>query len=412
MSSSILAMVLAGGVGKRLYPLTRDRVKPAVPFGGAYRLIDFTLSNCLNSYIRRICVITQYKSLSLERHIRYGWSFLPHTLGEFIQILPPQQRVGSMWYQGTADAVFQNTYSIDHANPDHVLVLSGDHIYKMNYRTMIRAHINSKAAVTVGAIPIAIDKASSFGVMEVDIEMNIVGFEEKPQNPKCIPTEPDKALISMGIYVFDTKLLKDALTMDSSNRDSSHDFGKDILPDLLNKVPLQAYPFVDENRKKELYWRDVGTLDAYWEANMDLVSVDPLFNLYDKHWPINTCHEAAPPAKCVFADYECRTGGGRAGFAMDSLISPGDILAGGQVIRSVLAPYVRINEEARIEECILHEGVEVGAHCRLYRTIVDKGVSIPPGTQIGYDLSSNKKRFTVSEDGIVVIGRNTEINPA
>jgi len=410
MSRKTLAMVLAGGVGKRLHPLTCDRVKPAVPFGGAYRLIDFSLSNCLNSNIRRICVLTQYKSLSLERHIRYGWSFLPHTLGEFIQLLPPQQRVGSMWYQGTADAVFQNIYSIDHANPDHVLILSGDHIYKMNYRPMIKAHIASKAAVTVGVIPIALNKAHSFGVIEVDHGMNIVGFDEKPEHARPTTADPSKALVSMGIYVFDTQLLKDELTRDHSNKDSSHDFGKDILPSLVGRMPMNAYPFIDENRKEELYWRDVGTLDAYWEANMDLISVDPLLNLYDKRWPINTHHEAAPPAKCVFADLECGTGGGRAGFAMDSLISPGDILSGGQVIRSVLAPYVRIDEEARIEESILHEGVHVGSHCRLFRTIVDKGVKIPPGSQIGYDRDKDRTRFTVSENGIVVIRRNAKLD--
>ncbi len=409
MHGNTLAMVLAGGVGERLRPLTCDRVKPAVPFGGAYRLVDFTLSNCLNSQIRRICVLTQYKSLSLERHIRYGWSFLPFTLGEFIQVLPPQQRVGSMWYQGTADAVFQNIYTIEQANPDYVLVLSGDHIYKMNYNRMIKAHVESKASVTVGAIRAPVEKASSFGVMEVDDQMRLVGFEEKPKQPKTIPGQPGKSLISMGIYIFGSDHIKKVLTEDSEDPDSSHDFGKDILPNLIRQVPVYAYPFIDENRKNELYWRDVGTIDAYWEANMDLVSVDPVFNLYDQKWPINTYHEPAPPAKFVFADWECKTGGGRAGFAMDSLISPGDILAGGQVIRSVLAPNVRVDEEARVEECVLHDGVHVGAHCRLFRTIIDKGVYVPPGTQIGFDRIKDKQRFTVSDGGVVVIRRKTKL---
>lgn len=398
-----LAIILAGGVGKRLAPLTRDRVKPAVPFGGIYRLIDFTLSNCLNSHIRRICVLTQYKSLSLERHIRYGWSFLPHTLGEFIQILSPQQRVGTFWYQGTADAVFQNIYSIDQAKPDYVLLLSGDHIYKMNYRRMIKAHIKMKAAVTVGTISVPLARAQSFGVMRVNGDGWISGFTEKPKHPESLPDQPDQALVSMGIYVFTTKLLKKVLKEDSQDQSSSHDFGKDILPKLIERVPSFAYRFVDENRKEELYWRDVGTIDAFWEANMDLASVDPIFNLYDKKWPIGTNAEPAPPAKFVFADLVCNTKDGRAGLAMDSLVSNGCIIAGGQVIRSVLSPYVRVDEEARVEDSILFEGVKVGAGSRLYHTIVDKHVKIPPGTIIGADPAEDAKRYTVSERGVVVI---------
>lgn len=403
MSINTLAIILAGGVGNRLYPLTQDRVKPAVPFGGIYRLIDFTLSNCLNSHIRRVCVLTQYKSLSLERHIRYGWSFLPYTLGEFIQILPPQQRVGTLWYQGTADAVFQNIYSIDQARPDCVLILSGDHIYKMNYRPMIREHIKRKAAVTVGAIPMSVERARAFGVVEVNKHGRIIGFEEKPEHPRPAPGREHNAFVSMGIYVFDTELLKDALIEDSRNERSSHDFGKDIFPDLVKRVRVYAHEFIDENRKEILYWRDVGTLDAYWEANMDLVSVDPVFNLYDKKWPISTYTEPAPPAKFVFADLVCEDHSGRAGLAMDSLVSHGDIIAGGQVIRSVLSPYVRVDEEARVEECILFDGVRVGAGSRLCRTIVDKGVLIPPNSVVGVDRTQDKERFTVSDGGIVVI---------
>ena len=403
MSKTTLAIILCGGVGKRLTPLTRDRVKPAVPFGGIYRLIDFTLSNCLNSDIRRICVLTQYKSLSLERHIRNGWSFLPHTMGEFIQLLPPQQRVGTFWYQGTADAVFQNIYSIDQAKPDYVLVLSGDHIYKMNYRKMIKAHIKKKAPVTIGAIPVPLSRARSFGVMEVGGEGWIRGFEEKPERPKPMPGSRNQALVSMGIYLFDPKLLKKTLKEDSQDQNSSHDFGRDILPKLIKHVPVYAYRFVDENRKEQVYWRDVGTIDSFWEANMDLVSVDPVLNLYDKKWPINTYTEPGPPAKFVFADLDCSTRDGRAGFAMDSLVSNGCIIAGGQVIRSVLSPNVRIGEEARVEDSILLEGVQVGAGSRLYRTIVDKYVRIPAGTVIGANPAEDAKRYPVSEYGVVVI---------
>lgn len=406
MSVDVLAMVLAGGVGNRLHPLTRDRVKPAVPFGGIYRLIDFVLSNCLNSHIRRICVLTQYKSLSLERHIRYGWSFLPYTLGEFIQILPPQQRVGSRWYSGTADAVYQNIYSIEQSDPAYVLILAGDHIYKMNYYRMIEEHIASKAKVTVGTISVSSDRARSLGVVETDNSGRITHFKEKPKHPASLPEKPGQSLVSMGVYVFDSKFLKRVLKADNENRRSSHDFGKDILPDLIERFPCHAYHFVDENRKEELYWRDVGTIDAYWEASMDLVDVDPVFNLYDRKWPISTYVEQAPPAKFVFADLVAANLGERAGLAMDSLVSHGDIIAGGQVIRSVLSPYVRIDEASRVEQSILFEGVKVGTGCQLFRTIVDKWVKIPAGTVVGLDHKTDKKRFTVSPGGITVIPRN------
>ncbi|MCP4992921.1 MAG: glucose-1-phosphate adenylyltransferase [Gammaproteobacteria bacterium] len=409
MHISTLAMVLAGGMGSRLYPLTRDRVKPAVPFGGIYRLTDFVLSNCLNSNVRRVCMLTQYKSLSLERHIRYGWSFLPHTLEEYIQILSPQQRVDSSWYQGTADAVYQNVYSIDQARPDCVLILAGDHIYKMNYKRMIKAHVEKKAAVTVGMVAVPLEQASAFGVVEVNKKGHIVSFEEKPKRPKAIPGQPGMAYASMGIYVFETHLLKKVLKADNRNPESDHDFGKNILPSLIHKVPVYGYRFVDENRNKLLYWRDVGTIDAYWEASMDLVAVEPVFNLYDRKWPIHTYTEPSPPAKFVFADMKCEERGGRVGLALDSLISSGVILAGGQVIRSVLSPYVRVDEEARVEECILFNGVKVGAGSRLYRTIVDKDVTLPPGTVVGFDHKKDAKRFTVSPGGVVVISRRKKI---
>jgi len=408
MRTSILAIVLAGGVGKRLHPLTRDRVKPAVPFGGLYRLVDFALSNCLNSDIRRILVVTQYKSLSLERHIRYGWSFLPYTLGEFIQVLPPQQRIDAQWYQGTADAVYQNCYSIDQSPSDVVLILSGDHIYKMNYTKMIHAHVDRGSDVTIGAIPVPLAQARDFGVIEVDEHDTVTRFEEKPTNPRAIPGRPGTALASMGIYVFQTGLLKQVLNEDRQDPGSSHDFGKDILPKLIRHQRVNAYHFVDENRKKTYYWRDVGTVDAYWEANMDLVEVDPVFNLYDRTWPIHTYIKPAPPAKFVFAELVCETKEGRAGLSMDSLITHGDIIAGGQVINSVLSPNVRVDEHARVVQSILFEGVTVGAGSHLFRTIVDKKVNIPPNTRIGFDRAEDEKRFPVSSEGVVVVARGTE----
>ncbi|MCP4286420.1 MAG: glucose-1-phosphate adenylyltransferase [Gammaproteobacteria bacterium] len=409
MNVDILAIVLAGGVGKRLYPLTRDRVKPAVPFGGIYRLIDFVLSNCLNSHIRRVCVLTQYKSLSLERHIRYGWSFLPYTLGEFIQILPPQQRVGTDWYRGTADAVYQNIYSIEQSKPEYILILSGDHIYKMDYMRMIKEHIERKAKVTMGTISVPQDQAGSFGVVEINSEGWIKEFKEKPRHPVQTADASGKSLVSMGIYVFKTKFLKKVLQEDSVNSSSSHDFGKDILPKLIDSVPCYAYHFVDENRKEELYWRDVGTLDAYWEANMDLIAVDPTFNLYDRKWPVTTYVQSAPPAKFVFADLVVAKLGERAGLAMDSMVSHGDIISGGQVIRSVLSPYVQLHEAARVEQSILFEGVKVGAGSQLNRTIVDKWVKIPPGTVVGFDQKTDRKRFTVSPGGVTVISRRMKL---
>ena len=319
--------------------------------------------------------------------------------------------MGTSWYQGTADAVYQNIYSIDQTKSKYVLVLSGDHIYKMNYRRMIRAHVEQKAAVTVGSIKVPLGQAHAFGVMKVNKKGRIIGFSEKPDHPEPMPDEAEKALVSMGIYVFQTKLLKEVLKQDHEDEQSSHDFGKDILPHLLKQVPAYAYHFVDENRKQELYWRDVGTIDAFWEANMDLVSVDPIFNLYDTKWPISTYNEPAPPAKFVFADLLCEKQGGRAGLAIDSLVSHGDILAGGQVIRSVLSPYVRVSEEARVEESILFEGVSVGAGSRLFRTIVDKEVTIPPGTLVGVDHEQDKKHFTVSTGGVVVVPRRMKLKP-
>jgi glucose-1-phosphate adenylyltransferase len=301
---SVLAVILAGGKGSRLEPLTRDRAKPAVPFGGAYRIIDFALSNCLNSGLRKMLVLTQYKAMSLDRHINLGWRrFLCRELGEFIDVVPPQQRIDEHWYQGTADAVYQNIYTLEKERPEYVVILAGDHIYKMDYMKLVESHRETRADLTVAALPVSVDQARQFGVMEIESGGRIVGFEEKPQEaPKTIPDEPDRVLASMGIYVFTARFLFEQLCLDATRAGSAHDFGKDIIPSIIHTHPVYAFPFRDENRKQDAYWRDVGTLDAYYEANMDLVSVDPLLNMYDHRWPLRTYLPNFPPPKFVFAE--------------------------------------------------------------------------------------------------------------
>lgn len=402
---SILAMILAGGKGERLHPLTLHRAKPAVPFGGIYRIIDFTLSNCINSGIRKIAVLTQYKSLSLDKHLRLGWNFFSGELSEFIISVPPQQRVGDKWYQGTADAIYQNIYMIEKDAPDHLLILAGDHIYKMDYAEMFKFHKEKDADATVAAIEVPISHASSFGVIEVDNDCRIIGFEEKPSAPKSIPGRPDIAFASMGIYLFNTKTILDHLRFDAL-QNTSHDFGKNIIPTMMTKARVCAYNFIDENRKAAKYWRDVGTIDAYWEANMDLASVDPMLNLYDKAWPIRTYQTQNPPAKFVFAQEEK---GGRLGVALDSLVAHGCIISGGRVQNSVLSPNVRVNSYADVRESVLMENVEIGRHCKIRRAIIDKDVIIPPGTEIGYNIQEDRRRFHVSPGGIVVIGKGTSV---
>lgn len=396
-----LTVILAGGQGERLYPLTKHRAKPAVPFGGIYRIIDFALSNCLNSYLKRICVLTQYKSDSLDRHIRLGWNIFPYDRGEFIFTIPPQFRASEKWYQGTADAVYQNIYTIERESPEYVMVLCGDHIYKMDYSELLEFHVASNADVTVSTIEFPREYASNLGVLEIDDNERIVGFEEKPKSPKPMPHNPDLVLASMGIYVFNTPVLIRALLEDAES-DTSHDFGRDIIPNLIGDRRVFAFNFKDRNQKQAKYWRDVGTLDAYFAANLDLISVDPEFNLYDKEWPIRTHVRAYPPAKTVFAlEHE-----GRVGVAIDSIISQGSIVSGGRVKNSILSPEVRINSYSNVEDCILMHGVDVGRHARLRRVIVDKYVHIPPGVEIGYNPEEDRRRFTVTESGIVVIPRN------
>ena len=396
---------MAGGKGERLWPLTKDRAKPAVPFGGIYRIIDFTLSNCINSGIRKIHVLIQYKSHSLQRHLQMGWQVFNSELGEYIDVIPAQQRTGEMWYLGTADAIYQNIYAIEQEQPEHVLVLAGDHVYKMNYAEMLDFHQTNDAAATVGVIEVDRASASGFGIVEVDAQNRIVGFEEKPAQPKPIPGEPERCYASMGIYLFNRRFLEEALTDDAKRQDSTHDFGRDVIPRLSRRERILAYNFKDENKKESKYWRDIGTLDAYYDANMDLVQVTPLFNLYDRDWPIRTYHEQWPPAKTVFADEET----GRVGSVLDSLVSNGCIISGGQVQRCVLSPDVRVNSFAQVEESVLMEHVEVGRYAKIRRAIIDKDVVIPRHAEIGYHLEEDRRRFHVTESGIVVVGKGTVI---
>jgi len=401
----VLTVILAGGKGSRLEPLTRDRAKPAVPFGGAYRIIDFTLSNCLNSGVRKNLLLTQYKAMSLDRHINVGWqSYLCRELGEFIDIVPPQQRIDEHWYQGTADAVYQNIYTIEKERPKYVVILAGDHIYKMNYATLIERHMENKADLTVATLRVTVEAAAGqFGVLEIDADSRVVGFEEKPANPRSIPGDPHHASASMGVYVFTARLLFEQLCLDATRHGSQHDFGHDLIPSMIHTHRVFAYPFLDENRKKEAYWRDVGTLDAYYEANMDLISVDPQLNMYDCDWPIRTYQPNLPPPKFVFAE---KGPNARRGQALDSIICQGCIVSGGQVERSIVGPDSRINSYAQVEDSILFEGVNVGRYAKIRRAIIDKGVHIPAGIEIGYDHELDRVRgFTVTEQGVTVIAK-------
>ncbi len=399
-----LALILAGGKGTRLEPLTRDRAKPAVPFGGAYRIIDFALSNCINSGLRKILVMTQFKSASLDRHMNLGWRFLCRELDEYVDILPPQQRIDENWYQGTADAVYQNIYSIEQARSDYILILSGDHIYKMDYADLLQDHIGSGAVLTIGCIPCSLEEGREFGVMQVDATQRIIDFQEKPPQPMPMPDDPSRCLASMGIYVFNTNFLFDQLCRDATDGRSSHDFGKNIIPSIISSQLVRAYPFRDKNTGRSLYWRDVGTLDAFYEANMDLVAVEPELNLYDQSWPLRTYVPQVPPPKFVFA----QTAGTnpRTGHALDSLVCSGSIISGGTVRRSVLGCNVRVNSWATVEESILFDGVEIGRNCKIRRAIIDKRVRLPEGTQVGFDLGADRAAgYTVTESGIVVIGK-------
>ena len=405
----VLTVVLAGGRGSRLEPLTRDRAKPAVPFGGLYRIVDFVLSNCLNSGMRKILLLTQYKAQSLDRHINLAWrNYFCRELGEFIDVVPPQQRFDDSWYQGTADAVYQNIYAIEREEPRDVMILGGDHIYKMNYEPMLDFHRKMDADITIGALKVSRDEAKEFGVMEVDLDHRIVGFEEKPEDPKTLAEDGDVSLASMGIYIFNARFLYERLCDDAILQESDHDFGKNIIPSAIENHRVFAYPFTDENKKREAYWRDVGTIDAYFEASMDLIDVEPQLNLYDGDWPIRAHQPMLPPPKFVFGSEGAPST--RRGEALDSLICQGAIISGGCVRRSVVGPNAKVHSYASVDDCILFEDVEVGRHCRLHRVIVDKGVVIPPNMEIGFDPDHDRARgFTVTDSGLVVIARGEKL---
>ncbi len=403
LKHKVLAVILAGGKGSRLEPLTRDRAKPAVPFGGAYRIIDFTLSNCYNSGIRKILLLTQYKAMSLDRHISMGWSrYFCREMGEYADVVPPQQYIAENWYLGTADAVYQNIFALEDEKPEYVIILAGDHIYKMDYARMIQFHIDNRADATIAALPVSVETArDQFGVLEVGVDEQIIGFEEKPKHPKTMPGIQDTCLASMGIYVFSASFLYEELCKDALSKESKHDFGTNIIPSIIGTQRVFAFPFMDENRKTEAYWRDVGTIDAFFEANMDLVSVDPLLNLYDANWPIYTYHPNLPPPKFVFAH------GDRSGRAMDSIVCPGSIISGGTVMNSIIGPRCRVNSYSQIYESILFSDVNVGRGVRIRNAIIDKGVVIPPEETIGFDHDLDRRRgFTVTERGITVLAKS------
>ena len=397
LTRDTLALIMAGGRGSRLKHLTMWRAKPAVPFGGKFRIIDFPLSNCINSGIRRIGVLTQYKAHSLIVHIQQGWGMFRGEFGEFVELLPAQQRIETSWYAGTADAIFQNIDIIRNHDPEYVLILAGDHVYKMDYGAMLAAHVETQADITVGCIEVPIEQAHAFGVMDVDGDHRIRSFIEKPEQPPAMPDAPDMALCSMGIYVFNKDFLIEQLIRDADSRNSSHDFGKDILPNVIGRYRSFAYPFRDPITHLKGYWRDVGTIDAFWEANIELIGVTPELNLYDRNWPIWTYQEQLPPAKFVFDEPN------RRGEAIDSMVSGGCIISGATVRHSLLFSSVTVEAMSTVEDSVVLPEVEIGQHCHIRRTIIDKGCVIPVGTEIGIDPVQDKKRFHVSARGIVLV---------
>ncbi len=400
LTKNSIALILAGGRGSRLKDLTKWRAKPALQFGGKFRIVDFPLSNCINSGIRRIGVVTQYKAHSLIQHIQHGWSFLRGEFNEFVELLPAQQRIQEEWYKGTADAVFQNLDILRSHNPQHVIILAGDHIYKMDYGKMLAAHVSSHADMTIACLTVPLAEASAFGVMTVDENARIVDFNEKPDHPTAIPGAPDQALVSMGIYVFSTQFLFQQLMRDAADPESNHDFGNDIIPWLVPRHRVYAHRFEDScvgDDGLQPYWRDVGTIDAYWEANMEMTKVIPDLNLYDKNWPIWTYQEQLPPAKFVFDDED------RRGTAVDSLVSGGDIISGGQVRRSILFSDVRVEANALVEDSVILPNVVIGSGVTLKRVIVDRGCHIPQGMHIGLDRQQDEQQFYVSERGVTLV---------
>jgi len=410
--AKLLAMILAGGEGRRLDPLTRDRAKPAVPFGGRYRIVDFVLSNFANSGILKMKVLVQYKSESLNTHVQRAWR-LSAFLNEYVEIVPAQMRYGPKWFEGSADAIYQNLNIITDEEPEYTFVFGADHVYRMDVRQMLQFHLDKKADLTVAAIPVPLEEAKDFGIIEVDGEGRMTGFVEKPKTPpKTIPGDPTRCLASMGNYLFTTKELVQEIVNDAGDPKSAHDFGKSIVTGMHARKDVFVYDFTTnevpgQGLKERGYWRDVGNLDAYFQANMDLVAVDPLFSLYNDQWPIYTLHANAPPAKFVFNN----TAEQRVGHATDSLISEGCIVSGTHVHRSILSPYVRLNSYGTIEDSIVFEKVSIGRHCRIRNAIIDKHVVIPAGTVIGYDREADKRRFHVTESGIVVIPKGMRVEP-
>ena len=398
LTRNTIALILAGGRGSRLVNMTDWRAKPAVPFGGKFRIIDFPLSNCVNSGIRKIGILTQYKSDSLIRHIQQGWGFLRGEFGEYVDLLPAQQRHGEdSWYKGTADAIYQNIDILRTRKPKHILILAGDHIYKMDYGAMLADHIEKNADLTIGCLEVSLEEASAFGVMDVDVNRRVKAFVEKPQHPPVMPGRTDTALASMGIYIFNADFLFEQLQKDADTVGSSNDFGKDIIPAVIDKYIVNAYPFLDLQSGEQSYWRDVGTIDAYWSANMELIGVNPAMNLYDNTWPIWTHQEQTPPAKFVFDDDD------RRGLAVDSLVSGGSVISGAQVKHSLLFSNVRVNSYTTVQDSIILPQVNIGRHCRITKAIIEKGCDIPEGTIIGEDRAEDERRFHVSPGGIVLV---------
>ena len=406
---NVLTMILAGGQGERLFPLTKDRAKPAVPFGGRYRIIDFVINNFINSGFFKIKILTQFKSNSLIEHITRTWRLVPE-IGQYVDVVPAQMRRGPFWFRGTADAVFQNLELIFDERPEYVCVFGGDHIYKMDVNQMLQDHINNDADLTIATIPVPVNEAHHFGVVEIDEDFRVTGFVEKPkQGAKTIPGRPDMILASMGNYIFKANVMIDVLQRNAL-RNAGVDFGKEIIPEMYPRMRVFAYDFATnyipgEDAINQGYWRDVGTIDSYFAAALDLVAVTPLFNLYNPMWPVVSAPLHQPPAKFVFADSKSQ----RIGIATDSLVSDGSIISGGTINRCVLHPRVRINSYADVDEAILMDGVEVGRHCKIRRAIIDKGVKIPPGTSIGYDLEHDRQRFTVTDSGVVVVPKGAVI---
>ncbi len=397
LTRNTIALILAGGRGSRLKEMTDWRAKPAVPFGGKFRIIDFPLSNCINSGIRKIGVLTQYKADSLIRHIQQGWGFLSGEFGEYVDLMPAQQRMEGSWYAGTADAIYQNLDILRARSPEHILVLAGDHIYKMDYGAMLGDHVEREADLTIGCIEVSLKDATEFGVMHVDDDRRVLDFIEKPEKPPVMPGRKDTALASMGIYIFNADFLFEQLIKDADTPNSSHDFGKDIIPSVIDKYRVNAYPFLDLQSGEQSYWRDVGTLDAYWAANMELIGVHPDLNLYDNTWPIWTYQAQTPPAKFVFDDDD------RRGQAVDSMVSGGCIISGSSVKHSLVFSNVRVNSFTTVKDSVILPSVNIARHCRITKAIIEKGCNIPEGTIIGEDRAEDEKRFRVTPGGVVLV---------